>query len=92
MNQPFSLIRELCDATGMDLSGFELRPPLPRAVPITQKRDGVYYMIGVRFETEAETENFAQGLDAHCDRDGRRLLFKRPWQATTQVGQAIWPI
>jgi hypothetical protein len=88
----FSLI--ICglrDLAGMELPGIELRPELPRAVPVTMRRDEGIYLVGLRFETAAEAENFAKGLEEHCDRDGQRLLFKRSWQATTQDGQAIWP-
>jgi hypothetical protein len=83
---PSLILGGLCDRLSA------LRPPLPRAVPMTQKRDdGIYYLIGVRFDTEAEAQNFALGIEGHCDVDGQRLFFKRSWQATTQLGQAIWP-
>ncbi len=79
MNGPFPLIvRGLRDLAGMELPGLELRPELPRAVPITQKRDGIYYLIGLRFKTAAEAEKFADGLAEFCDRDGERLVLKKP--------------
>ena len=62
----------------MDLSGIELRPELPSAVPITQKRDGIYYLIGLEFSTAAEAESFANGLAEFCYSDGARLFLKRP--------------
>ncbi len=78
MNGPFPLIiRGLRDLAGMELAGLELREDLPRTVPITQKRDGIYFLIGLRFETAAEAEDFASGLEEFCDRDGARLLLKK---------------
>lgn len=77
---PISLIAgALPGLAEMELPGIELRPELPRAVPMTQKRDGVYYLIGLRFETAAEAENFvAEELAEFCDRDGERLFLKKP--------------
>jgi hypothetical protein len=55
------------------------------AIPITMKRDdGIRYLVGLRFENAAEAEQFVNGLSECCDGDGRRLFFKRPWQAITQ--------
>lgn len=59
------------------LSGIELRPPLPRAVPMTHCADGFRYLFGLRFETVAEAEQCADGLAAFCDRDGERLFLKK---------------
>jgi hypothetical protein len=79
MNGPLPLIiRGLRDLAGVELSGIELRQELPRAVPMTQKRDGIYYLIGLQFETTAEAEKFAEGLAEFCDREGARLFLKRP--------------
>jgi hypothetical protein len=66
------------DLVGMELSGIELRQELPRAVPVTQKCDGMYYLIALQFDTAAEAEHFASGLEEHCDRDDTRLFLKRP--------------
>jgi hypothetical protein len=79
-DHPFSLIiRGLRDLAGMELPGLELQPELPRAVPVTMKyEDGIHYLVGLRFETAAEAENFADGLAEFCDRDGERLFLKKP--------------
>jgi hypothetical protein len=92
-DRPISpIIAGLRDLPGMELLGIKLKPGFPRAVPISQKRDdSIHYLIGLRFETPAEAESFANGLTDHCSRDGQRVLFKRPGPPTTQDGQAIRP-
>lgn len=78
-SDPFSLIvGGVRYFAGIGLLDIELRPESPRAIPITQERDGTYYLIGLDFETAAEAERFANGLSRFCDRDGARLLFKKP--------------
>lgn len=75
----FSLIiRGMRDMAGMELPGIELRPELPRAIPITVRRDDGVYLVGLRFKTVAEAEKFAEGLAEFCDRDGEQLFLKRP--------------
>jgi hypothetical protein len=76
---PFPLIG-LDGLAGMVLAAIELRPELPRAFPITMKcEDSSYCLVGLRFETPAEAEHFANGLAevvTKCDCDGRRLFLK----------------
>jgi hypothetical protein len=75
----FSLVvRMLRDVAGMELSGLELRPELPRTVPVTQKRDGVYYLVALDFETPDAAENFRSGLEKECDLAGARVFLKNP--------------
>ena len=70
---PVSIISGLCDRLSV------LCPSLPRAIPLTQKQAGRHFLIGIEFETAAEAENFAKGIEGHCDRiDGARLFLKRP--------------
>jgi hypothetical protein len=75
---PNLLVGRLRDLAGTELSGIEPRQELPRAIPATQKRGGIYYLIGLQFATVTEAERFASGLEEHCDRDGARLFLKRP--------------
>lgn len=53
-------------------------PTPPSAIPMTMKYDdGLYYLIGLRFETVAEAEDFANGLAAFSEgftRNGERLF------------------
>jgi len=85
MNGPFPLIvGGLRDLAGMELPGLELRPELPSAVPIYMKNaDGIQCLVGTRFATSAEAQDFARGLEDCCECDGQRLLFKRPFPAIT---------
>jgi hypothetical protein len=80
VSTPFHLIvRGLRDLAGMELSGLELQPELPQAVPVTMKKeDGMGYLVGLDFYTAEEAEKFADGLSAFCDLDGARLILKRP--------------
>ena len=80
MASPFHLIvGGLRDLAGMELRGLELRPELPRAIPITQERDGAYFLVGLRFESADEAEKFAEGLSEFLvERDGERLMLKKP--------------
>lgn len=60
------------------MSGIELGPQLPRAVPVTQKlADGSYKLVALRFDTAAAVEDFAKGLAEFVDRDGERLFLKK---------------
>lgn len=79
MASPFHLIvGALRDLAGMELAGLELRPELPCAIPITQKSGGTYFLVGLRFESADEAEKFAEGLGEFVDRDGERLMLKKP--------------
>jgi hypothetical protein len=74
------IVGALRDLAGMELLGLSLRPELPRAVPVTQKRDGMYYLVALRFETTDEAERFQSGLEEFCDGncDSGMLFLKRP--------------
>lgn len=80
MSHPFSLIvHGLRDLAGLELPGIELRSELPRAVPVTMKRDdSIRYLVGLDFATAAAAEDFANSLEEFVDRDGARLFLKRP--------------
>jgi hypothetical protein len=78
-DNPFSsFFRISNDLARMALASIEPRPEVPRAVPVTLGRDGVYYLVALDFETPDAAENFRSGLEEHCDRDGRRLFLKNP--------------
>lgn len=75
-----------CPRSGLEalfylLSGIELGPRLPRAIPraipMTVSADTIRLLVGLRFETAAEAQDFANGLADFVDRDGERVLLKK---------------
>jgi len=79
MSATHLIIRGLRDLAGMELPGIELRPELPRAVPITMKRDdGGYDLVGLRFDSSTGAADFANGLGEVCCRDGEQVFLKKP--------------